>query len=176
MNPNKQFRLALAVYLSFSVKRKHEFLVEGERALVLSPLTPYRQLKPSEADPRALAQNRLTALHSDVLAQLLRRMDDATLQQCARFLFAAYAVHPKMCFAHYSPNQHALLALLRGELTQRPVVVVCERALTSRLLLANAPRNFPARIQPEEATRATEQAVRSNAFAALFVFVNCQLE
>jgi hypothetical protein len=159
-----------------TLKRKHDFLIEDERALVLPPLAAFRQLAPTSADARHLAQNRLTAAPLDLLALLARHLDTGALQQLCRFLFDAFAIHQKMCFTRYQAAQCALLRLLLCELHHRPPLLAdCVRAQASRILLANEPRNFPARIQPERAARHTECVVRANQYQALFVFVNCTL-
>ena len=158
------------------LKRKHDFLIEDECALVLPRLAHCRQLAPTSADQRQLARNRLTAAPLDLISLLMRYLDTHALQQLARFLFDAFSVQSKMCFTRYTSAQQDLLCVLQCELKQRPAVFdECVRARESRILLANEPRNFPARIQPERAAEHTACVVRANQYCALFVFVNCQL-
>lgn len=157
------------------MKRKHDFLIEDERALVLPALVPYRHLQPTSVDARRLAENRLTAAPLDLLQLLLHFVDNVSLQQLARFLFDAYAIQTKMCFTRYAPPQHDLMLVLLNELRSRVPHNECVRARETRILLANEPRNFPARIQPETAAQHTGEVVRANQFVVLFVFVTCTL-
>lgn len=142
----------------------------------MPPLTQYRRVEPAQPDRWRLDQNRLTAVPLDLLALLARYLDDRALQQLCRFLFDAYAIHPRKCFTHYAQPQYDALRLMLDELAQRPPAYnECVRARETRILLANEPRNFPARVQPEAAAQHTRDVVRANPFVVLFVFVNCQL-